>query len=341
VKGNLPIADLPLDEEVWLVVAVQTVRTSRTKAGRPFYEAIAENASGRLALKVWSESFDPAVELAPGLWGLEGKRQVYQEQSQFVVSRYRPITLEKYRELQGGDPPYPRAFTLDIETLARPEYRQRVPHQLEREIRLGKMRIEQLERYAEDAEAEVERVYALGSLAATTGRILSIAVHVAPLADFDLPGIAPREYVYGIDERGAEEPERDALAGFLRLLANFDRETDELVGHNIVDFDLPFVFQRCVVNGLRVPNVVNLGEYSVRGVYDTMRRWWCGMRRHATLDDIAWALGLESSKTEEVEGSRVFDLYHAGRLAEIRDYNLADIRVTRKVYERLVAAYGR
>jgi hypothetical protein len=216
-----------------------------------------------------------------------------------------------------------------------------VPHLLERDARLGKMRIEQIERYAEDPEAEIERVYALGSLSATSGRVLSIAVHLAPTPEFQMEGFRPRELVFGIDESGREEAERDALMGFLSLVANFDRETDELVGHNVVDFDLPFIFQRCLVHGLPVPRIVNLGEYSVRGVFDTMRHWWFGARRHVSLDDVAWALGVESSKTDEVEGSRVFELYYAGKLGRIRDYNLADVRLTRLVYERMVALHGR
>jgi len=60
-----------------------------------------------------------------------------------------------------------------------------------------------------------------------------------------------------------------------------------------------------------------------------------------SLDDFAWALGIESSKTAEVEGSKVFDLYQAGKLDQIREYNLNDVRVTRKIYERMVASFGR
>jgi predicted PolB exonuclease-like 3'-5' exonuclease len=72
-----------------------------------------------------------------------------------------------------------------------------------------------------------------------------------------------------------------------------------------------------------------------------MRHWWLGDRRKVSLDDIAWALGIESSKTAEVEGSKVFDLYQAGRLDLIREYNLNDVRVTRKIYERMVSCFGR
>jgi len=341
VRGNIPIPDLPIDEEIWLMVSVLGVRAATTKQGKPFIDAVARNASGRVALKLWDDAIDPATPLTQGLWGIQGKASLYQDQLQFVVSRYSSITAEKYREHQHADPPFSRAFTLDIETLARPEFHARVPHLLERDLRLGKMRIEQIERYAEDPEAEVERVYALGSLAATTGRIISIAVQVAPTPEFAGEGILPVEHAFGIDEAGNEQSERDALVDFCTLVADFDRESDELVGHNVIDFDLPFILQRCVVHELKAPRMIGLGEFSPRGVYDTMRYWHFGARRAVSLDDVAWALGFQSSKTEEVEGSRVFDLYHAGRLAEIREYNLNDVRLTRKVYERLVACYGR
>ena len=49
-------------------------------------------------------------------------------------------------------------------------------------------------------------------------------------------------------------------------------------------------------------------------------------RGRASLDDIAWVLGIESSKTADVEGSRICELYQAGKLAEIREYNLNDVK---------------
>jgi DNA polymerase elongation subunit (family B) len=236
-----------------------------------------------------------------------------------------------------------RAFTIDIETLALPGFRERVGPHLERIFRLGNMRLEQQQRYLEDIAAEEERCYQLGSLSATTGRVLSIAVHVGSVAGTDSADVViePREYVFGIDAAGNEESEHDALSAFVNLLSDFDPEHDEIVGHNLLSFDLPFVFQRCLINDVKVQPLVKFGSYNVGRVFDTMRRWWLGERRTVSLDDIAWALGIESSKTSEVEGSKVFDLYQAGKLAAIRQYNLNDVRVTRKVYERLVACFGR
>jgi DNA polymerase elongation subunit (family B) len=232
---------------------------------------------------------------------------------------------------------------MDIETLAQPDFRERVGSQLERTLRLGNMRFEQQQRYLEDIAAEEERCYQLGSLSSTSGRVLSIAVHVGGIPGFEFAGLEQpqREYVFGIDRDGQEQDEKQSLQNFLALMKDYDCETDEIVGHNIIGFDLPFIFQRCVVNNISVRPLVDLSDFHVRGVFDTMHRWWLGAKRYVSLDDIAWALGIQSSKTEDVEGSKVFELYQAGRLADIREYNLNDVRVTRQVYERLVASFGR
>ncbi len=343
MRGNIPIAEIPYAEDIWLMLAITTVKEKRTQQGKRYVDASARNATGSLALKIWGETLDVWKEIKPGLWGITGRLETFQDRGQFVVAEYRPITLAQYREHQSADPQLPRAYTMDIETLTLPDFRERVGPQLERLFKLGNMRLEQLQRYLEDIAVEEERCYQLGSLSAASGRILSIAVHEGPVAGIDFGVAQPeKEHVFGIDQDGEEEQEKKALLGFLDLMKNFDPDTDELVGHNILSFDLPFIFQRCLVHCISAKPLVDLREYNVRGVFDTMRAWWLGDRRaRVSLDDIAWALGIESSKTAEVEGSKVFDLYHAGRLADIREYNLNDVRLTRKVYERMVGCFGR
>lgn len=343
MRGNLPISELPRGEDIWLMVVVTSVRDRRSQQGKRYCDALARNATGSIVLKIWSEVLETCKEIHPGLWGITGRLDNYQDRPQFVVAEYRPITIDQYREHQGVDPVLPLAYTLDIETLALTAFRERVGLQLERTMRLGNMRFEQQQRYLEDIAAEEERCYQQGALSATTGRILSLALHVGLVPGMKIAGLDPgqSEHVFGIGSDGQEEDESRALTGFLDLLKDFDPDTDEIVGHNILGFDLPFIFQRCLVNGIRVRPFVDLSEFHVRGVFDTMHHWWMGSKRLISLDDIAWALGIESSKTAEAEGSKVFDMYHADKLAEIREYNLNDVRVTRKVYERMVACFGR
>lgn len=343
MRGNIPIPEIPFAEDLWLIVVITSVREKRTQQGKRFCDATARNATGLLALKIWGETLDVWKEIKPGLWGVTGRLESFQDRSQFVVAEYRPITIEQYREHQGAEPVLPRAYTMDIETLTLPDFRERVGPQLEKLLKLGNMRLEQQQRYLEDIVVEEERCYQLGSLSAASGRILSIAVHEGPVAGLDFGDVAQRgsERVFGIDEAGEEQDEKKSLLTFLDYMKNFDADTDELVGHNILGFDLPFIFQRCLVHCISRKPLVDLGEYRVRGVFDTMHHWWLGAKRNVSLDDVAWALGIESSKTATAEGSKVFELYQAGKLAEIREYNLNDVRVTRKVYERMVACFGR
>lgn len=248
-------------------------------------------------------------------------------------------SIPEPRIQQSARPRPPRAFTIDIETIALPEFRDRAPLKLNRAFRLGAMSPEQEERYRENPAAEEEKTYRLGSLSATSGRVISIAVHVGSIPAMKFEGLERPEYehVFGIDAQGREQDERQALVELMDLLGDFDPDVDQLVGHNISGFDLPFMFQRCIVNNVRAGKLVAVADYSRKCVYDTMHRWWLGARNRVSLDDLAWALGIESSKSPDMDGSRIFDLYHAGRLAEIREYNLSDVRLTRKVYERMNA----
>src|SRR3982751_3749331 len=204
MKGNIPIPELPFAEEVWLMVAVTSVRERRTQQGKPFRDASARNSTGNLSLKIWAEVLEGREDLRPGLWVFTGKLESFQDRSQFVVSEYRPIPIDQYREYLGCDPLLPRAFTLDIETLALPGFRDRVGPQLEKELKLGFMRLEQQQRYLEDIAAEEERVYQLGSLKATSGRLLSIAVPVGPVPGLEIEDLTANqsEHAFGIDADG-------------------------------------------------------------------------------------------------------------------------------------------
>lgn len=105
------------------------------------------------------------------------------------------------------------------------------------------------------------------------------------------------------------------------------------VGHNIINFDLRFLFQRTVVQGVRPPRCVpyNASPYSDR-TYDTQAKW--AGRDRVKFDDLCKALGL-AGKTG-VDGSKVWGLVKDGRIAEVADYCLnTDVAQLRQVYERM------
>src|SRR3989442_3961258 len=182
MKGNISIRELPMGEEVWLTVAITSAREIRPQQGKAFLLCTARNSSGSITLKIPSEIHQPGILSKPGLWGVVGRLENFPNQPQFVVSELRPITIEKYCELQGAEPLLPRAFTIDIETIPLPAFRERASRRLKQATDLGRMSEEQQQRYFEDQAAEEERAFRSGSLAATSGRVLSIAVHIAPVA---------------------------------------------------------------------------------------------------------------------------------------------------------------
>ena len=111
-------------------------------------------------MKIWGEALEGREKIRPGLWGVIGKVETFQNQTEFVVSEYRPITIEKYRELQKADPVLARAFTMDVETLVLPGFRERVGAKVKRKVAARPdAGLEEQQRYQENTAAEEERLY--------------------------------------------------------------------------------------------------------------------------------------------------------------------------------------
>lgn len=106
------------------------------------------------------------------------------------------------------------------------------------------------------------------------------------------------------------------------------------IGHNIIDFDLRFIFQRAVLLGVKPSPQIpfNARPYGDRAVYDTMTAW-AGYRNTVSLDKLGTVLIGEGKG--EMDGSKVWDAVKAGRIADVANYCIDDVEKTRKVYRRL------
>ena len=72
-----------------------------------------------------------------------------------------------------------------------------------------------------------------------------------------------------------EPDEQIILAEFWQFLRGFDTTRDLIIGHNIMDFDLPFIMQRSIIRDVRSTVDFYFGKYREAPIFDTMRVWDC------------------------------------------------------------------
>ena len=117
-----------------------------------------------------------------------------------------------------------------------------------------------------------------------------------------------------------------------------ERQSAIFIGHNILSFDLRFLWQRCVVNGIRPPAFIPFNAKPWDGkVFDTMTAWNPAREKSISLDKLCRALGVPSSKGD-LDGSKVAEYWQAGKHQEVAAYCMADVEAVRQCHKRMVFA---
>ena len=165
------------------------------------------------------------------------------------------------------------------------------------------------------------------------GRVLTIGLIVEHDEQVIHRGLLGRErqtMMFHLDEART-------LRGFWRLLNGFNVSRDLVVGHNLFDFDLPFLYKRSVIQRVRPSVELSFARYRSQPIFDTMHQWnkW-SPRKYVSLNRLAKVLGMESSKGQGIDGSRVYDKFCAGCHVEIADYCMRDVELVRAIYYRMV-----
>ena len=135
--------------------------------------------------------------------------------------------------------------------------------------------------------------------------------------------------------------EKVLLNEFSAVVDRFSKHHNDLrfCGHNIKEFDIPFLCRRMVINGLALPKCMQLNGKKPWEVnhLDTLELWRFGdYKNYTALSLLAEVLGIPSPKTD-IDGSMVASVYwNEGDLARISKYCLQDVFATAQVYLRLV-----
>lgn len=139
----------------------------------------------------------------------------------------------------------------------------------------------------------------------------------------------------------ALQPERGLLNEMMGILDKHITGTSRpcFIGHNITGFDLRFLWQRCVILGAR-PSMwlpTDAKPWDTNRVYDTMVQWSPDRDKRISLARLCRALGVPTSKGD-LDGSKVWDYWQAGKHAEVAAYCRADVDATRECHRRMVFA---
>ncbi len=134
--------------------------------------------------------------------------------------------------------------------------------------------------------------------------------------------------------------EKVLLTDFCDMVSKFSKHFNEVrfCGHNIKEFDIPFLCRRMVINGIPLPNCMQVAGKKPWEVahLDTMDMWKFGDYKNFTsLSLLAEILGIPSPKSD-IDGSMVSGVYWNDKdLARIGSYCLQDVLTSAKVYLRL------
>lgn len=185
---------------------------------------------------------------------------------------------------------------------------------------------------SEVAPEKVEEEFRKLALSGEMGRVLAVGVIIERDKEVLHRGIIGRDRA----TRRFHLDEARTLRSFWKLLDGFNTDRDIIIGHNIFDFDLSFLYKRSVIHRVRPTVKLSFARYRSRPVFDTMCEWsqWSWKGR-ISLDRLAKALGLESSKGQGIDGSRVYDYFCAGCHEEIAAYCMRDVELVRAIYRRM------
>lgn len=219
---------------------------------------------------------------------------------------------------------------IDIETLPTDEQnRPFVEQKLQKSFFKKGLNFDEAE-FAERAEIAFGETALQGSL----GKLLCVGLAI------DDNGRAEKPCVCGQDKATGEFhlDEAKTLSQFWNYLdkRGFDASCDLIVGHNILGFDLPFLYHRSMICGVKPSRQLLDGKPWEIAVYDTMNKWQMGkFRDFVGLEELALAFGLDCPKKGAVNGTNLLEAFQAGKHEEIREYCLKDVLCVRELYYRM------
>ena len=167
------------------------------------------------------------------------------------------------------------------------------------------------------------------------------------LAEFGKVICISTAYFYEDEEKNAclkmksisGDDEGKLLHAFIDLVNKFShaRPNFQFAGHNIREFDIPYLCRRMIINAITLPKYLQIHGAKPWEIHmvDTLHWWRFGDYKHYTsLHLLASILGIATSK-DDIDGSMVQDVYYKDKdLPRIVNYCQKDVVVVAQIIRR-------
>jgi predicted PolB exonuclease-like 3'-5' exonuclease len=165
-----------------------------------------------------------------------------------------------------------------------------------------------------------DEIYSRAGIYAEFGKIVCISAGVV-VPNGDGYTFRVKSY-YGHDEK-------ELLASFGDMLqVSFSGNGKFLCGHNAREFDFPYLCRRMLINGLKIPQILDLSGKKPWEInhFDTMDLWKFGdFKSYTSLDLLAAVFDVPTPK-DVMDGSQVYPVYYKEKdIEKIKTYCEKDI----------------
>jgi DNA polymerase elongation subunit (family B) len=137
----------------------------------------------------------------------------------------------------------------------------------------------------------------------------------------------------------AGDDEQKLLNDFAELLAKFcSTKEHTLCGHNIKEFDIPYICRRLLINNIQLPAVLQIAGKKPWEIsfIDTLELWKFGdYKNYTSLKLLTAIFGIPTPK-DDIDGSQVAEVYYKEKNIErIALYCQKDVVATAQVFLRM------
>jgi len=150
-----------------------------------------------------------------------------------------------------------------------------------------------------DPDTTADELYSRAGIYSEFGKIICISCGFANGKEFRIKSF------YGDDES-------ILLEEFAHMLnKHYDTDRCLLCGHNGKEFDFPYIARRMLINGIKLPNILNMAgkkPWEIRHL-DTMELWKFGDFKHFTSLELLASVFKIPTPKDDIDGSMVGYVY--------------------------------